>query len=193
VSEQDWETVEEGLAFHACPNPCYAHEDASAALARLRQETEGLRAENERLQHGRNLARVENEELYEQNEHLWKFVEAIESAHQEHLRTGDYSRLGMAAQDAVQALDRNIPQVMEELTELNRVEHQNAEAFLDTIAEQHDRIAELEAEVERLRAALDRAGTRLAQVQPAIDPACTWALDIVPNAEREIVQALKED
>ena len=51
----------------------------------------------------------------------------------------------------------------------------------------------LRAEAVRLRVALDRAGTRLVQVQPAIDPACYWALDIVPQAEREIAVALTEE
>jgi hypothetical protein len=48
-----------------------------------------------------------------------------------------------------------------------------------------------EAEVERLRAALDRAGDRLAQVQPGVTEA--WAYDIIPKAEQEIAAALAEE
>jgi chromosome segregation ATPase len=44
------------------------------------------------------------------------------------------------------------------------------------------------AEVERLRAALNRAGDRLAQVQPGVTE--PWAFDIVPKAEQEIADAL---
>lgn len=44
----------------------------------------------------------------------------------------------------------------------------------------------------RLVAALNEAGDALAKVQPAIDPACGWALDIVPEAERRIAAAIAE-
>jgi hypothetical protein len=47
------------------------------------------------------------------------------------------------------------------------------------------------AEVERLRAALNRAGDRLAQVQPGVTE--PWAFDIVPKAEQEIADALAEE
>jgi hypothetical protein len=53
-------------------------------------------------------------------------------------------------------------------------------------------VFELQHTISVLREALDRAGTRLAQVQPAIDPACGWALGIVPKAEWEIADVLKE-
>ena len=46
----------------------------------------------------------------------------------------------------------------------------------------------LEHEVDRLRAALNKAGDRLAQVQPAVTE--PWAYDIVPKAEQEIADAL---
>jgi hypothetical protein len=45
-----------------------------------------------------------------------------------------------------------------------------------------------QAEAERLRTALDRAGDRLAQVQPGVTE--PWAFDIVPKAEQEIADAL---
>jgi hypothetical protein len=46
----------------------------------------------------------------------------------------------------------------------------------------------LQAEVGRLRAALNRAGDRLAQVQPGVTE--PWAFGIVPKAEQEIADAL---
>ena len=45
------------------------------------------------------------------------------------------------------------------------------------------------AEVERLRKALDRAGDRLAQVQPGVTE--PWAFDIIPKAEQEIADVLR--
>jgi hypothetical protein len=51
-------------------------------------------------------------------------------------------------------------------------------------------IAERLAEAEGLRAALNRAGDRLAQVQPGVTE--PWAFDIVPKAEREIAAALAD-
>jgi chromosome segregation ATPase len=45
--------------------------------------------------------------------------------------------------------------------------------------------------IERLRAALNRAGDRLAQVQPGVTE--PWAFGIVPKAEQEIADALAEE
>lgn len=72
------------------------------------------------------------------------------------------------------------------------VERLRAESRLfEEAADNESRQAEtLAAENERLRAALNRAGDRLAQVQPAVTEA--WAFDIVPKAEQEIADALEE-
>jgi hypothetical protein len=55
----------------------------------------------------------------------------------------------------------------------------------------YSEVKQLRAEVERLRAALHRAGDRLAQVQPGVTE--PWAFDIVPKAEQEIAAALGEE
>ena len=82
----------------------------------------------------------------------------------------------------------DIETVREALTALRVYEHQYA-GDLHGMAS-WTALARIEARIGTLGRALDRAGTRLAQVQPAIDVSCTWALDIVPAAEREIAEAL---
>ena len=52
-------------------------------------------------------------------------------------------------------------------------------------------LADVMQENERLRKALNRAGDRLAQVQPGVTE--PWAFDIVPKAEQEIAAALAEE
>jgi hypothetical protein len=42
-----------------------------------------------------------------ERDRLRKFRDAIEDAHAEHLRTGDYIRLGIAAQHAILTLERD--------------------------------------------------------------------------------------
>jgi len=49
-------------------------------------------------------------------------------------------------------------------------------------------LAAKDARIAELEKALNRAGDRLAQVQPAVTE--SWAYDIVPKAEQEIADAL---
>jgi len=76
---------------------------------------------------------------------------------------------------------------------LDEVEHLREEnaRLQEQLAEQDARGLRLAEEVEKLRDALNRAGDRLAQVQPGVTE--PWAFDIVPKAEREIADALAEE
>src|SRR5574342_906138 len=46
MTDERIERVRGGLRFHVCPNPCYDHEDASAALDSLERELTRLKAED---------------------------------------------------------------------------------------------------------------------------------------------------
>ena len=76
---------------------------------------------------------------------------------------------------------------------MDEVEHLREEnaRLQEQLAEQDARGLRLAEEVEKLRDALNRAGDRLAQVQPGVTE--PWAFDIVPKAEREIADALAEE
>jgi hypothetical protein len=63
------------------------------------------------------------------------------------------------------------------------------EFCLAAIGEWADYTGELRDRVAELEAALNRAGDRLAQVQPGVTE--SWAFDIVPKAEQEIAEVLK--
>ena len=63
------------------------------------------------------------------------------------------------------------------------------EFCLAAIGEWADYTGELRDRIAVLEKALNRAGDRLAQVQPGVTE--PWAFDIVPEAEREIAEVLQ--
>jgi len=75
--------------------------------------------------------------------------------------------------------------------EVERLTHDLHEARLNPMQDDEAEVERLRGRVAGLEKALDRAGDRLAQVQPGVTE--PWAFDIVPMAEQEIAAALAEE
>jgi hypothetical protein len=88
------------------------HADQDAAMeytaqleAQVETLTNKLNADSQNFELECRKAQVETlERERDEARELAKFVHAIEAAHEQHLRTGDYTALGIAAQDALRSL-----------------------------------------------------------------------------------------
>jgi prefoldin subunit 5 len=143
----------------------------------LRQRMVGLaKAIDEEMQPGaREFALAAVSDLIDERDALYRKQDELEA---------EIERLRAYSEAMEHEVTENAAEV-ERLQEIVRV------GFAAQERADYEAIEMLKAEVERLRAALNRAGDRLAQVQPGVTEA--WAYEIVPKAEQEIADALAEE
>jgi multidrug resistance efflux pump len=99
-------------------------EEARRSVEWMKAQVREVEAEVERLRAGNremwNATSKTEAEIIQENGRLRSFKTAIEAAHAEHLKTGDYLRLGMAAQDALLAEEKSKSQLKRENVQAGR-------------------------------------------------------------------------
>jgi chromosome segregation ATPase len=164
-------------------------DDADELIDALKKEVERLReAEEICLKYHNARAKVmqENDRLRAERLQLLADLDAARSEAQKY--RAEVERLRAKAEEWHRVANEGVRVMRTQAMEVERLR-----ALIDKMTGQkfYSRLSDAEAEVERLRSALNRAGDRLAQVQPGVTE--PWAYDIVPKAEQEIADALAEE